>query len=152
MSSSLDSFNINGDINNKIPLSFLNTQVNPINTTHIDHITLANNDNSHSAGSWSSSNVRNRGSDRQHSPSPSPTFPLVTSPASSVYTDYPDSEYGKELGSPDVPSSIMGFNKMDIVEMPFYEFKKIVDSGSISERDKEEVKAIRKRGKKQDGS
>lgn len=82
--------------------------------------------------------------ERRRSPSPSRPLP---SPASSVNTDYPESEFSKELPSPDVPSSLVGYNKPDIVDMPFYEFKKIIDSNSISERDKEEVKAIRKRGK-----
>lgn len=149
MSAPLDSFNIHTGPN-MLPLSFLNTQ--PQNTTiPIGHcITqLATNSDGWNANIRNSSNSRGSSqTDRQHSPSPSPTCP-VRSPdsTSSVFTDYPESEYGKDAASPDVPTSIPGLNKLDIVEMPFYEFKKIVENGSIPERDKEEVKAIRKRGK-----
>ena len=37
--------------------------------------------------------------------------------------------------------------KEQLVHMPFYDFKKILDSSSVTERDKEEVKNIRRRGK-----
>ena len=85
--------------------------------------------------------------DRRHSPSPTPSY-IPPSPASSTYTDYPESEFGKEsLASPDVPPSFNTVSKTELIHMPYFEFKKLLDSGSVSERDKDEVKAIRKRGK-----
>lgn len=100
-------------------------------------------------GGWSNDFVHNtdRGSqtDRRSS-SPSPTYP-IPSPTSSITTEYPDSEFSKDLGSPDMPNSVIGLSKADIIKMPFYEFKKILDSNTVSERDKDQMKAIRKRGK-----
>ena len=100
-------------------------------------------------GGWSNDFVHNtdRGSQTdQRSSSPSPTYP-IPSPTSSITTDYPDSEFSKDLGSPDMPNTVIGLSKTDIIKMPFYEFKKILDSNTVSERDKEQMKAIRKRGK-----
>jgi hypothetical protein len=101
--------------------------------------------NSNNSSNW---NWSHRSNDRHHnSPSPSPIHHQIPSPASSVTTDCTEAEYNKDLASPDVPGSMSTFSKNEIVEMPFYEFKKIVENGTIPERDKDEIKAIRKRGK-----
>lgn len=81
----------------------------------------------------------------QRSPIPGPSIP-IPSPVGSVTTDYPDSEFGKDSEISE-GNDLGGEEDSKLVLMPFYEFKKILDSPSISERDKEEVKAIRKRGK-----
>ena len=82
---------------------------------------------------------------RQRSPTPSLSLP-APSPVSSVTTEYPDSEYGRDTNRSVRPRDEAS-DGGDIVNMPFYEFKKILDSSGASERDKEQVKAIRKRGK-----
>ena len=77
---------------------------------------------------------------RQRSPTPSLMAP---SPVSSVTTENSESDYGN---GPCRQRNTNSSTKK-IVSMPFYEFKKILDSPTVSERDKEQVKAIRKRGK-----
>lgn len=57
------------------------------------------------------------------------------------------SEHDSSGSFPASPASSTGTNGSRLVQMPFYQFKKLVDSPHFSERDKEEVKVIRKRGK-----
>lgn len=108
---------------------------------------VASNDTKWSNSDYSRHDTDRSTGDRRHTPSPSPSY-IAPSPASSVFTDYPESEFGKEsLASPDIPQSFNGISKSEIIDMPYFEFKKLLDSGTFSERDKEEVKAVRKRGK-----
>ena len=108
---------------------------------------VASNGSKWSTSDYSRQDTDRPSGDRRRTPSPSPSY-IAPSPASSVFTDYPESEFGKEsLASPDIPQSFNGIGKSEIIDMPYFEFKKLLDSGSFSERDKEEVKAVRKRGK-----
>lgn len=49
--------------------------------------------------------------------------------------------------SPNIITSESSLEKERLVHMPFYDFKKIIDNPTVPERDKEEVKNIRRRGK-----
>ena len=85
----------------------------------------------------------NRGSqtERRLSPSRSPiTEPMQTS------SDGTPSPLNRPRGS---TSSDVGpdLGKEQFIKMPFYDFKKILDNPTVSERDKDDVKSIRRRGK-----
>lgn len=82
---------------------------------------------------------------RPRTPSPSPFVP--PSPVSSVTTECSESDYGKDQRKHSTRVADHDPAAKQIVSMPFYEFKKILESSSVSERDKEEAKVIRKRGK-----
>ena len=97
---------------------------------------------------------------QSHSPSPSPrTNHYSTSSVGSsssgacYYTPSPDSGYLK--GTSISPSSSKSSGKQSprpltkdkIVDMPFYQFKKILDDPSVDTSEKEQAKNIRKRGK-----
>lgn len=81
----------------------------------------------------------------QRTPPPSPFVP--PSPVSSVTTECSESDYGKDKRRHSNRSNNDDTPTNQIVSMPFYEFKKILESSSVSERDKEQAKVIRKRGK-----
>ena len=83
----------------------------------------------------------NRGSqtERRLSPSCSPIAePMQTS------SDGTPSPFNRSRGS---SSSEVGPEKDQFIKMPFYDFKKILDDPAVSERDKDDVKGIRRRGK-----
>ncbi len=85
---------------------------------------------------------------RQRSLTPTPSSQLAPSPVNSVCTEFSESDYGKDTSSVQSRLSESGNGESKkIISMPFYEFKKILDSPCVSERDKEQVKAIRKKGK-----
>ncbi len=96
-------------------------------------------------GGCSSDGSSYAGDTRHSSPIPSP-LSMVPSPVSSVTTETSESDYDKN-GNRSARQQDRHSTKKKIVSMPFYEFKKILDSPIVSERDKEQVKAIRKRGK-----
>lgn len=85
---------------------------------------------------------------QSHSPSPSPR----TSHHSTSSIGSPSSGacyYAPSPGGCSSPSSAKspGLSKDKLVDMPFYQFKKILDDPNVDPTDKEEAKNIRKRGK-----
>ena len=88
---------------------------------------------------------------QSHSPSPSPrtshysTSSIGSSSSGACY-------YAPSPGGCNSPSSTKSPGKVGVstdrlVDMPFYQFKKILDDPSVDPTEKEEVKTIRKRGK-----
>ena len=90
---------------------------------------------------------------QSHSPSPSPrtshysTSSVGSSSSGACY--YPPSPSPGACNSPSSSKSPRkGGNSRDrLVDMPFYQFKKILDDPNVDPTEKEEVKNIRKRGK-----
>lgn len=86
---------------------------------------------------------------QSHSPSPSPrtshysTSSVGSSSSGACY--YPSSPGG--CSSPSSVKSPGNLSKEKLVDMPFYQFKKILDDPNVDPTDKEEAKNIRKRGK-----
>ena len=73
--------------------------------------------------------------------------PFAQSTCSPVTTANGSNDHDSVSSLPPSPLSSTGNEHSSLVDMPFYQFKKIIDSPHFSERDKEQVKVIRKRGK-----
>ena len=92
-----------------------------------------------------------------HSPSPAPrTSQCPTSPMGSTssgvcyYSPSPNSSYLKGASSSSPSSSkspAVSLSNDEIVDMPFFQFKKILDDPTVDQSKKEVAKNIRKRGK-----
>lgn len=84
--------------------------------------------------------------------SPTPSG-LGMSPANSLATEYTctDSE-GLDAPSPGSPTLYGNHTRHELIQMPYYEFKKILESPDVAERDKHSMKAVRKKGKNKDAA
>lgn len=94
----------------------------------------------------------NRGSQTDSNETPVNTKPFDVSPDSDQYSRSKTSlvsTSSEELSpSPDTRQRHAAtIDSNSIVEMPFYNFKKMLDSTEVSEIDKEQAKAVRRRGK-----
>ena len=98
------------------------------------------------AGQWPSA-LRPASYHRQsHSPSPLPrtnhhsTSSMGSSSSGACY-------YAPSPDSSKLSGKQMSLSKEELVDMPFYQFKKILDDPTVDQNEKEYVKSIRKRGK-----
>lgn len=83
--------------------------------------------------------------------SPTPSGPGL-SPANSVATEFTYTDSEVDVPSPASPTLYCSRTKEDLVKMPYYDFKKILESPNVSERDKQSMKAIRKKGKNKEAA
>lgn len=89
-------------------------------------------------------------------PPPSPAYSTTSSGAcyypTSPQPHSPASSYASLSPGPVDNTQTLTPEKQKLVDMPFHQFKKILDDPTVPEKDKEDIKAVRRRGKNKEAA